>query len=220
MTDPYQYRVVADGCIDVFFENHSPQDTFVMGFCKSFTRFSLGGTFHYTGIRFLPTMFSQLFGVDAAALSDRVEPLRDVTKKLAAFIESRFDLYRRKETTKDLLDAFFLRHIAVVNPRFDGRLYGAIDVILRNAGNVSVQTALDTGISPRQLRRLFAFYVGDSAKTFSKIVRFQRVLFARQPSVLLRDADSMMGNGYYDQAHFIKEFKAFYGVTPGEAYGK
>ncbi|MBY0424429.1 MAG: AraC family transcriptional regulator, partial [Cytophagales bacterium] len=37
LSDPFVYRVVADGCIDIFFELHQPKENFVMGFCKKFT---------------------------------------------------------------------------------------------------------------------------------------------------------------------------------------
>lgn len=30
----FNYRVVADGCIDIFFELNNPEENFVMGFCK------------------------------------------------------------------------------------------------------------------------------------------------------------------------------------------
>lgn len=219
LTVPFEYRVVADGCIDVFFENDAPQDNFVMGFCKTHTKFALEGTFRYTGIRFLPTMFPLLFGVDAAGLSNRVERLSDVVKGLAGFLADRLDPCLDGGAVKNLLDGFFTDYLARASLRFDGRLYDAVHCILKQAGSVRVESDLDTGISPRQLRRLFAFYVGDSAKTFSKVVRFQHVLHAMPPVARLRQ-DSVADVGYYDQAHFIKEFKDLYGVTPGQVFGR
>jgi hypothetical protein len=54
---PFIYRVVADGCIDIFFELNNPKDNFVMGFCKKFTDFPLDNSFHYIGIRFGSAMY-------------------------------------------------------------------------------------------------------------------------------------------------------------------
>lgn len=34
LDEPFVYRVVADGCIDIFFELNNPGESFVMGFCK------------------------------------------------------------------------------------------------------------------------------------------------------------------------------------------
>ena len=85
---------------------------------------------------------------------------------------------------------------------------------------LNVETDLNTGISPRQLRRLFEFYIGDSAKTFSQVVRFQNILRAKPSSQSLRQNKLFFDVGYYDQAHFVKEFKNFYGVTPSKAFGR
>ncbi|WP_346770839.1 DUF6597 domain-containing transcriptional factor, partial [Flavobacterium filum] len=71
LNDPFTYRVVADGCIDIFFQLDNPSENFVMGFCKKYTEFPLDNYFHYIGIRFLPTMFPALFKVNAKELSNR-----------------------------------------------------------------------------------------------------------------------------------------------------
>ena len=103
---------------------------------------------------------------------------------------------------------------------YDTRLYNAIEIILNNYGVIDIEKDLDTGISPRQLRRLFEYYIGDTAKTFSQVVRFQNILKAKPSSQSLRQNKMFYENGYYDQAHFIKEFKNFYGVTPSKAFGR
>jgi hypothetical protein len=63
LESPFSYRVVSDGCIDIFFELNRIEENFAMGFCKNYTEFSLGQEFHYAGIRFLPTIFPQLFRI-------------------------------------------------------------------------------------------------------------------------------------------------------------
>jgi len=220
LSEQFNYRVVADGCIDIFFELTRPEENFVMGFCKKFTEFPLGNQFHYVGVRFLPTMFPQLFKINASELSNRYEYLNAVVPDVADFIKNRFHSGHDTDQIKSLFDQYFLKRIAQTRFDNDPRLYGAISVILKNAGVVDVEKDLDTGISPRQLRRLFEFYIGDSAKTFSKVVRFQNILRAKPSSQSLRQNKLFFENGYYDQAHFIKEFKNFYGVTPGKAFGR
>ncbi|MBL7747565.1 MAG: AraC family transcriptional regulator [Chitinophagaceae bacterium] len=220
LTDNFNYKVVADGCIDIFFELSNPEENFVMGFCKKYTEFPLGNTFHYVGVRFLPTMFPQLFSSDAAALSNRYERLNIVVPETASFIADNFSSLHGTEQIKDLFDNYFLALIA--KKKFDGdnRLYDAIYIILKNFGVLNIETDLNTGISPRQLRRLFEFYIGDTPKTFAKVVRFQNILRAKPSSQSLRQNKLFFDAGYYDQAHFIKEFKNFYGITPSKAFGR
>ena len=71
LNHPFIYRVVSDGCIDIFFDHSQPNQNFVMGFCRKYTEFPLGNMFDYIGIRFLPCAFPILFGVDAKTLSNK-----------------------------------------------------------------------------------------------------------------------------------------------------
>lgn len=66
------------------------------------------------------------------------------------------------------------------------------------------------------MRRLFAFYVGDTAKIFSRVVRFQYLINSFGAFGTCANKNTFFDAGYYDQAHFIKEFKKFSGVTPSK----
>lgn len=216
---PFNYQVVADGCIDIFFELNNPEKNFVMGFCKKYTQFPLENAFHYIGIRFLPTMFPQLFNINAAELSNRFAELETVVPSIAHFIKSNFQPNQEETIIKNRLDEYFKERIANSSFDDDSRLYEAIAIILKQFGVLNIESDLNTGLSPRQLRRLFKYYVGDSAKTFAKVVRFQNILRAKPSKQSLRQ-NKLFYEGYYDQAHFIKDFKNFYGVTPRVAFGR
>lgn len=218
--EQFNYRVVADGCIDIYFELDNPRESYVMGFCKKFTEFPLDNSFNYIGVRFLPTMFPQLFNANASELSNRFEKLDAVIPKTASFIVDSFSTGQKLEQIKNLFDKYFLECVSGATFDNDNRLYAAIHIILKNFGVLNVETDLNTGISQRQLRRLFEFYIGDTAKTFSKVVRFQSILRAKPSTQSLRGNKLFFNQGYYDQAHFIKEFKNFYGATPGKAFGR
>jgi AraC-like DNA-binding protein len=216
----FNYRVVADGCIDIFFELNNPQENFVMGFCKKYTEFPLDNSFHYVGIRFLPTMFPQIFKVNAVELSNRFEALNLIAPQMAAFIADNVTPKNDIHSLKFLFDNYFLGLMSNVKFDNDNRLYEAIDIILKNNGVLNIETDLNTGISQRQLRRLFEFYIGDTPKTFSKVVRFQNIFRAKPSTQSLKENKLFFDVGYYDQAHFIKDFKNFYGVTPSKAFGR
>lgn len=220
LSEPFIYRVVADGCIDIFFELNNPKDNFVMGFCKKFVEFPLDNSFNYIGVRFLPTMFPQLFRVNAVELSNRFEQLDGVVPHVSAFISDNFHTQLTTEHIQKTFDCYFINLIEKTTLSSDSRLYNAIRKILKEFGVVNIEQDLDTGISQRQLRRLFEYYIGDTAKTFAKVVRFQHILRAKPSSQSLRQNKLFFDVGYYDQAHFIKEFKNFYGVTPSKAFGR
>lgn len=220
LKEAFHYRVVADGCIDIFFELNKTEDNFVMGFCKKFMSFELPNQFHYVGVRFLPTMFPQIFGINASDLSNQFAELKNIVPEVSDFISSNFKTELEKDNIKTLLDEYFLEKINTTKFDNDSRLYDALDAILTNFGMINIETDIQTGLSPRQLRRIFKYYIGDTPKVFSKVVRFQNILKAKPSKQSLRQNKLFYDVGYFDQSHFIKEFKNFYGVTPSKAFGR
>jgi AraC-like DNA-binding protein len=73
--------------------------------------------------------------------------------------------------------------------------------------------ALRYGISSRYLQKLFLQYAGVTPNLFRKINRFQKSLYlvANNNNSLTSIAHHC---GYFDQSHFIKDFKEFTGTTP------
>lgn len=220
LSEPFHYRVVADGCINIFFEIKTAHENFVMGFCRKFTEFPIGYSFHYWGVRFLPTMLPQIFSVNAKNLSNRVVALNTVHAATALFIEKNIYSNLSTEEILSLFNTHFQPIVASTIFNWDNRLYEALEIILKNHGLIDIETDLNTGISPRQLRRLFEYYLGTTAKSFSQVIRFQQILNAHPSAQSLRKNKLFFDAGYYDQAHFIKAFKTLYGVSPARAFGR
>ena len=115
LSEQFIYRVVADGCIDIFLELNNAKDSFVMGFCKKFTEFPLDNSFHYIGVRFLPTIFPQLFKIDASELSNRFEQLGNVVPQVSAFIADNFHHQLTTEQIQKYFDSYFIKLIESTN---------------------------------------------------------------------------------------------------------
>jgi hypothetical protein len=214
---PFMYRVIPDGCIDIFFDLNDVSTSQIMGFSDTHTAFALGRCFHYIGIRFLPGLFSAVFNVDAASLTNREERLDDVLPKVASQLKNIIEGQTHLEKIKFSLDQFFLKKVASIHNGVDGRLSNAIMIILKTQGTLNLESEIDTGISSRQLRRMFGFYVGTSPKMFSKVVRFQYFFQLLSASKGNSGNKLFLDAGYYDQPHFNRDFKAFFGLTPSEA---
>ncbi len=217
LADSYLYRVISDGCIDAFFELNNPEESYVMGFCKSYMEFPLGKQFNYVGIRFLPSAFPLFFRQNAGELSNINIRLNLVLSDLATSISHKFNNLQSFQQIKNKLDILLIKYLEKANLSLDNRFSKALEIILKSQGHVQILTDLDTGISPRHLRRLFEFYIGDTAKTFSQVVRFQSFLNTAPSLQALQKNKLFYDMGYYDQSHFIKEFKTFYGITPYKA---
>lgn len=87
------------------------------------------------------------------------------------------------------------------------RLYG------HSTGSLD-QVAAAAGVSTRQFQKVFKQYAGVSPKYFQRVARLEnivrRLLVERRQQYL----DLALDHGFYDQAHFIKDFKRFAGDTP------
>lgn len=70
------------------------------------------------------------------------------------------------------------------------------------------------GITQKHLITLFKKYAGLSPKLFARISKFQKVIREVEQQKFIEWAPIAYECGYYDQAHFIKEFQAFSGVNP------
>lgn len=213
----FRYRVVADGCIDIFFNLENTNKNFAMGFSNGYTEFTLPRTFNYAGIRFLPAAFSRIFRMNASELTDQYASLDAIAPETAGFISNALYADAMLPQLKIAMDSYFLDRINRAAIESDPRICQALFIIFKRRGNIHLAKDLNIGLSRRQLRRLFNRNVGGSIKTFSRVVRFQHVLNTMQASqnytgYQLPDA------GYYDQSHFIKEFKTFYGQTPSDIF--
>lgn len=91
----------------------------------------------------------------------------------------------------------------------------AIQKIINKKGKLLIRDLYDElHLTERTFERRFFNSVGITAKQFSKIIQFQQSL----EQLLVKDytklTDVVYANGFADQSHFIKVFKAFTGKTP------
>ena len=72
----------------------------------------------------------------------------------------------------------------------------------------------ELGVSHKHLIQRFRDEVGLTPKRFCRIRRFRSVLSAIQNQHTVDWADLACACGYFDQAHFIREFRDFSGLNP------
>lgn len=76
-----------------------------------------------------------------------------------------------------------------------------------------------TGLSSRHFIDLFNRQVGLTPKLFCRIHRFQRALRRIASSATVEWPEVALDSGYFDQAHFIHDFRAFSGINPSGYQG-
>ena len=78
------------------------------------------------------------------------------------------------------------------------------------------QLSHEIGYSQKHFINLFREQVGISPKQYLKVMRFQCVIHSIEKNRLVDWSTIALESGYYDQAHFIHDFKQFSGFTPNE----
>jgi AraC-like DNA-binding protein len=220
LTASFTYSAVTDACIDFFFDLRSEQENFVAGYSSTSTAFALTNTFNYVGIRFFPGAFPSLYHIPASELTNDVHSLRDVIPQACKRLRDLISVSTDIADIRFLLDRFF-KEMAYRQPvKTDERFTASLATIFQAVGAFSIEKDLATLASPRHLRRLFDFYIGASPKEFHRVVRFQKFLANEPTREFLRKEKFYYDAGYYDQSHFIRDFKSLYGVAPSKAFAR
>lgn len=95
----------------------------------------------------------------------------------------------------------------------------AVTLIKQAKGNIRITTLTEKlHISQSRLEKRFRKIVGASPKKFASIVRLKNILAV--PARANQLIDLALEAGYFDQSHFIKDFKTFTGQTPEQFFKK
>lgn len=118
-----------------------------------------------------------------------------------------------------LIEAFLFKRLANTET-IDHIVKSTVETILTANGQLSVDVlSKQNKTNRRQLARKFSSDIGLSPKQLSKTIRLQATLKMLLTENVTSLTNLAYENEYYDQAHFIKEFKVFTGLTPKEFYG-
>ncbi|WP_299111539.1 AraC family transcriptional regulator [uncultured Winogradskyella sp.] len=92
--------------------------------------------------------------------------------------------------------------------------------ILMHKGNINIKELSESvNISKKTIERIFLRKLGLTPKKYCRIVRLFYALKIPKPQNNFKFSSIAFDNGFYDQAHFIKEIKHYTGMTP-KAYFK
>jgi AraC-like DNA-binding protein len=172
------------------------------------------GATNIIGVKLKPAAVAHLFEVAMKPFTDRVVDIKQATgtgmKALEASIRKAQDDNER---------------VRLINEFFSGKCESyphehpvdkALDMIFARKGMVPVSDICkELSVGDRYIQQLFQKYVGLSPKFLARIVRFSyifQVIKEKNPDW----AGVVYEAGYYDQSHFIRNFKAFTGEDPSE----
>ncbi len=225
--DPPRQRIVPDGCMEMIFhygdlyKQHFADGSFIIqprsfifGQITNYLEISPTGSSGIIAARFMPDGLTPFITVPVSALANKAVSLDEVFgdegKELENNVMASIDNSRRIKLVED----FLLCRLSDPGT-VDVIAKACVDVIFQSQGQLGVLELSDKlNINRRNMERRFASVIGMSPKQLSKVVRLQatlRMLEHKRSESLTSIAHE---NGYYDQAHFIKDFKEFTGTSP------
>lgn len=163
-------------------------------------------------IQLSPYGLYQITGQNQAEFADKRLLLSDIDIDLYRTLHQAFLLSKTVMELVDACDKILYRRMEDII--VSDALQSAVTLISNSHGQIKVkEIALQSCYSERQLNRLFLTQIGMSMKNFARLSRFNYVLKHIQTSPCSFAALSQKA-GYFDQAHFDKDFKAISGVSP------
>ncbi|MFC0772536.1 helix-turn-helix domain-containing protein [Terrimonas alba] len=168
------------------------------------------------GIRFYSHTASIFLNTDVSLLNNQVTDLMDVAGKQVHTLHSKLlDTTSLNERIK-LVEEFLLNRLSLPEKKLDkivlvNNVMKELkhDDFFNNIGKVASRY----GVSSRYLQKIFLQYTGLTPKLYSKINRFQHSLQLLAHGNLSLTSIAYECD-YFDQSHFIREFKSFTGLTP------
>jgi AraC-like DNA-binding protein len=228
-TAPYIHRTMASGCPELFFHYKGIFDKLlpygkaeksiasgISGPAQQFSRFSIKESFGMVGSYLYPFAIPLFFKMPAAELVDEMPALSTLLGTEGRQLEEQVMLAASNNERVKIISAFLEKKLRY--SKEDGGVIDCISQIIHSKENTSIQQLTDQYfLSAKQLERRFKTYCGLSPKRFARITRFQSALelYSNKQMSLTGIAHDC---GYYDQSHFIHDFRAFSGYHPKQYF--
>jgi AraC-like DNA-binding protein len=219
--------ITPDGCVELIFNFGSPYvlltttppcvlpAAIIVGFQKKTIPIRVDGTVKVVAARLFAWGALALLQDEISTLTGAVTALGAGWHTLAQRLESLVSHGRYEEASATLQRFLIPKALSRI---YDWKLlHTAAKLLYHTKGQCRIEELAEyCHASVRQLERRFQRAVGVPPKFFARTLRFeqaQRHLMFDPETDLTALAHQC---GYFDQAHFIKEFRAFTGTTPSE----
>jgi AraC-like DNA-binding protein len=226
VTFPFIHRATAECCpelifyykgeVKVFRSESKPEKTFASGLysqSRAFRKFAIEKEFGMLGVYLYPHAIPLLFDIPANKLSDYNVDITSLFGKEGSMLEDSVMCAATHPLRVELISNFLRKKL--VQPQ--KKLFYLGSTIRQVIGTGSMpsvnEMANACNLSVRQIERDFQSLSGFSPRLFSKLTRF-RALVENIQLTTNSLADLAYEFNYYDQSHFINEFKRFTGLTP------
>jgi len=210
------FPVVPDGCSDiVFYLNNSNrlsdlENAFVTGIMETAKLVPIPHKMELFGVRFRPGVLSYLLKTDMSELKNKMCDLPRINKNI--FKNLIQDNNAGDENIVESVNSKLTELLTKEN--FKDNFFIIMEIICENPEISINELSLKSGFSIKSLERIFNKRIGLSPKKFIRIMRFQKAHKRISNEGLADLVTVALSSGYFDQAHFNREYKKLVGFNP------
>jgi AraC-like DNA-binding protein len=170
-----------------------------------------GGSSTIVQVIFKPHALKTLLGIDASQLTNGWADLHEFG---APDLEGQLIEANNEQEHLTFLTSFLVAKLKQAKPR-DLLVEESIRIIHNRITSIHVKDVIDSlNISERQFERRFTQTVGLSPQAYIRVKRFNEAIRFIKTRQFERLTDVACALNFSDQSHFIRDFKAFSGMTP------
>lgn len=208
-------RILPDGCMDIIFDLATAEGAVIGTMTHSILTLP-GPRADLLGVRFRPGAAPAFLDAPARGATDERIALDALWGGFARELAERLSEARSTAVRLGLLDRELVARLERTE-RLNAVALHAVALVVSTQGEIRVDDLAErVGLGTRQLERVFHELVGVSPKLFARIARFRALTDALRAQPAPRWAELALRLGYYDQAHLVRDVRAFAGVTPTE----
>jgi AraC-type DNA-binding domain-containing proteins len=228
--DEFVHRSMADGCVEIVFHYRGAFDELtasgsvadsplasIQAQSTTYRRFVTKASFGIFGAYLYPFAIPKLFSFPASDFTNISPDLGSVLGTDGRRLDERVAAARTNEVRVILVSDFFRSKLDAAKRELPA-IFRSVHSIIDAKGTVNIpDLAREQAVSTRQFERRFKEVAGLSPKLYSRVVRFQAATQHRLNGN--RDLTEIAYScGYYDQSHFINDFREFSGYSPKEYF--
>ena len=213
---PHRQEVVTHPCVNLVFEPHGAA---VHGVHRRRDVRILAGHGWAVGVKFRPGGFSGFLGRPVHEITDRSVSLPHVFGEAARDLERAAAGEAGPDAKIALTEAFLRARMPAPDPEVDLVQAVAADMLAVDPGSTVQEVARRHAVSTRTLQRLFRRHVGVGPKWVLRRLRLHDALEGLGQGPQPEWTRFALELGYFDHAHFIRDFRAVVGRSPA-AYAR
>jgi AraC-like DNA-binding protein len=168
--------------------------------------------FYSIGVLLKPSVLSRMLRVDMAEFTNKAFDGQLIRSDFKMLYQQLGEI-SSTEKKIELIERYFTKELLVLSKQYT--LTDEVVHLIHQQKVVSIdQLATHLRVSQRHMEIQFKRAVGLSPKTYSLIQRFKRMEQQLRKMPTVHWGEMSFAREYYDQNHFIKDFKRFTGLTP------